>query len=91
MSAASVQHEKRSSEAVTILDEATVRDRIALKAYELWESRGKRHGSDVENWMEAERLIVDEIVSADRKGRTTVDFRASRPPKARGKRPTAMA
>jgi Protein of unknown function (DUF2934) len=92
MSAAAVQHAKQSSKgAVTILDESTIRDRIALKAYELWESRGRSHGSDVENWLEAERVVVDEIVAANREERTTVGFRASRPPKTGGKRPTAMA
>lgn len=24
-------------------------------AYELWEKKGKRHGQDVENWLEAEK------------------------------------
>jgi Protein of unknown function (DUF2934) len=92
MSAAAVQQEKQSSKgAVTILDESTIRDRIALKAYELWESRGRSHGSDVENWLEAERLIIDEIVSTNREVRTIVGFRASRRPKTGGKRPTAIA
>ena len=25
-------------------------------AYELWEKKGKKHGQDVENWVEAEKI-----------------------------------
>lgn len=30
---------------------------IALKAYELYERRGRREGRDLEDWLEAERLM----------------------------------
>lgn len=30
-------------------------ERIRRKAYELYERRGKRHGYDVEDWLQAER------------------------------------
>jgi len=36
-------------------------ERIARKAYELYEQRGWQHGHDVENWLEAERLILAEM------------------------------
>ena len=34
--------------------------RIARKAYELYEQRGRKHGHDREDWLEAERLILSE-------------------------------
>jgi len=30
--------------------------RIAEKAYSLWEKRGRPHGHDLQDWLEAERL-----------------------------------
>jgi hypothetical protein len=41
-----------------------VRERIAQKAYELWELRGRRHGSAVQDWLDAEMLVMDEIYEA---------------------------
>ena len=35
--------------------------RIAEKAYELYECGGCCHGRDVEDWLEAERLVLTEI------------------------------
>jgi Protein of unknown function (DUF2934) len=37
-----------------------VRERIALRAYTLYERRGWVHGLDVEDWLEAERLVLAE-------------------------------
>jgi len=37
-----------------------LRERIAQKAYELYEKRGSAHGLDVEDWLEAERLVLGE-------------------------------
>ena len=33
------------------------RERIAARAYELWEARGRPEGSDLEDWFEAERQL----------------------------------
>ncbi|HJT19144.1 MAG TPA: DUF2934 domain-containing protein [Nitrospira sp.] len=30
---------------------------IAIKAYELYEKRGRTHGHDVEDWVEAEAIV----------------------------------
>ena len=30
--------------------------RIAEKAYSLWEQRGRPHGNDLQDWLEAERI-----------------------------------
>jgi Protein of unknown function (DUF2934) len=35
--------------------------RIAEKAYELYECRGCCHGQDLDDWLEAERLVLAEI------------------------------
>ena len=41
----------------------SLHERIALKAYAIYEKRGCRHGSDLADWLAAERevLLQDEI------------------------------
>ena len=41
-------------------DEA-LHQRIAEKAYELYHKRGESHGQDLDDWLEAERLVLSEI------------------------------
>ena len=41
---------------VSVQDSALARQ-VAAKAYELWEKRGRPHGSDRQDWFEAERLV----------------------------------
>lgn len=41
--------------------EQEIRERIAAKAYLLYEKRGWGHGSDVEDWLRAERLVLGEL------------------------------
>jgi hypothetical protein len=36
-------------------------ERIAQRAYEKWMKRGCPHGTDVQDWIEAERELVAEI------------------------------
>ena len=36
-------------------------DMIRKKAYELYEKRGKKSGQDMNNWLEAERLIKQKV------------------------------
>lgn len=43
-------------------DEA-LHQRIAEKAYELYHKRGESHGQDLDDWLEAERLVLSEIGS----------------------------
>ena len=38
-----------------------VKNRIAAKAYELYQQNGCRDGRDMENWLEAERIIAKEL------------------------------
>jgi hypothetical protein len=35
-------------------------DKIAMRAYEKWVKRGRPHGSDVQDWMEAEAELKSE-------------------------------
>lgn len=41
-------------------------EQIALRAYEIWEARGRPEGTDFENWVEAERQLRQQIGSAGR-------------------------
>jgi len=41
-----------------------IQQRIAAKAYERYETRSSSHGRDLEDWLEAERLVLSEIKSA---------------------------
>jgi Protein of unknown function (DUF2934) len=43
------------------LDEAEFRGRVARKAYELFERRGGELGHDLEDWLTAERLVLEEM------------------------------
>jgi hypothetical protein len=40
-----------------MLDQAT-RDLIALRAYELFQSRGAVDGADIDDWLQAEREVL---------------------------------
>ncbi|HEY7534222.1 MAG TPA: DUF2934 domain-containing protein [Nitrospiraceae bacterium] len=39
-------------------------ERISRKAYELWEARGCREGNDLEDWLDAETIVMEEIHEA---------------------------
>jgi hypothetical protein len=41
-----------------------MRERISRKAYELWQDRGYRDGQDLENWLDAEAIVMEEIHEA---------------------------
>lgn len=38
-----------------------VRERIAKRAYELYEQRGRQDGRELEDWLEAEEIVMREI------------------------------
>ncbi len=52
-----------SAPAKTKLDEQTLHERIAGKAYEIYQQRGQSHGADLEDWLEAERRVLAELKS----------------------------
>jgi hypothetical protein len=37
---------------------------IQIKAYELFLARGERHGDDLADWLEAERVVRDQIAGS---------------------------
>ena len=39
-----------------------MRERIAQKAYELYEKRGRQAERDVEDWLKAEELVRKEVI-----------------------------
>ncbi|MFN3681503.1 MAG: DUF2934 domain-containing protein [Nitrospira sp.] len=39
-------------------------ERIAKKAYELWEQRGRQDGNDLRDWFDAETIVMEEIHEA---------------------------
>ena len=41
-----------------------MRERILRKAYELWQERGYRDGHDLEDWLDAEAIVMEEIHEA---------------------------
>lgn len=42
-------------------DVSAIHQRIEKKAYELFEQRGYSHGNDVNDWLEAERIVNQEL------------------------------
>ncbi|HWP90904.1 MAG TPA: DUF2934 domain-containing protein [Thermodesulfobacteriota bacterium] len=42
----------------TKMDEETIHEMIAKKAYEIYEKRGMEHGKDLDDWLEAESIIM---------------------------------
>ena len=47
------ENQKQSSKSSQEMQQA-----ICLKAYELFLQRGEQHGSDVEDWLAAERIVL---------------------------------
>jgi len=47
-------------------DDELLRQRIAEKAHELYECRGCCHGRDLDDWLEAERLVLGELGAQSR-------------------------
>jgi len=40
-------------------------NRIAIRAYELYEDSGRVHGRDLENWLQAEQEILGDRMNTD--------------------------
>jgi hypothetical protein len=39
-------------------------ERIRVKAHELWEARGRGEGNDLQNWLDAEEIVMEQIHEA---------------------------
>ena len=50
----------KSTLSKTAASDSALYERIARKAYELYEKQGSVHGLDVQDWFEAERLVLAE-------------------------------
>ena len=48
---------KRNSKK-TEMDEKTMRQMIEEKAYEIYEKRGGEHSRDLDDWFEAEKIVI---------------------------------
>jgi Protein of unknown function (DUF2934) len=60
-------------------------EQIAKRAFEIYESRGREGGHDVEDWAEAERLVAEtgtpeESAPRQYPGETGQQFRRASPP-----------
>ena len=52
---------KASSNTSTSIPQDQLTDMIRKKAYELYEKRGKKSGQDMNNWLEAERIVKQKV------------------------------
>ena len=52
---------KASSNSSTSIPQDQLTDMIRKKAYELYEKRGKKSGQDMNNWLEAERIVKQKV------------------------------
>ena len=52
---------KASSNTSTSIPQDQLTDLIRKKAYELYEKRGKKSGQDMNNWLEAERIVKQKV------------------------------
>jgi hypothetical protein len=50
----------------SLSDSDMLRQRIALRAYELYEARNRVDGLDVEDWLQAEDEILGEILEPEK-------------------------
>lgn len=41
------------------------RERIAARAFELYEARGGEHGQDMDDWLQAEQQVDDDFLQPD--------------------------
>lgn len=54
----SFEHSVSSESGHSASDDGKVRQRIAMRAYELYRERGSHDGHDLDDWLEAEQAIV---------------------------------
>jgi hypothetical protein len=61
-------------------DEVVGNDQIAKRAYEIWQTNGSLHGSDVEDWLQAKaELLAAELLAAYQSGKAAVQPKGSKP------------
>ena len=50
---------------------ASIREEIELRAYQIYIERGRAHGEDVEDWLRAERELVEKYTKPVQKAKAT--------------------
>jgi hypothetical protein len=58
---------KKMAEKPSAIDVEGLRERIATKAYELYQQHGGNHGYDLDQWLTAERLVQEELAHSNPK------------------------
>jgi hypothetical protein len=51
---------------VKLVEAGVLHERIALRAYQLYEARGRGDGLDLQDWLEAEQEITSQLQQADK-------------------------
>jgi hypothetical protein len=70
MSSAALENSKQSIDAhAPQTANETRMNRIAQRAYEIYEARGGEHGKSLEDWLQAEREIDAEIDREETRGK----------------------
>ena len=46
------------------INDPEIHQQVAVRAYELFEKRGCSHGRDLDDWLEAEKVVLSELESA---------------------------
>lgn len=54
---------KKANESTCACGSNAFAERVEKKAYELFEKRGGQHGSDWQDWFEAQRLVEEEMIT----------------------------
>ena len=52
---------------IHLLGDHGIRERVSLRAYELYEGRGAEHGRDLEDWAKAENEVLSPLIEQKRK------------------------
>lgn len=61
MAKKSFNRKDKSNPTQSSLKSGDLQEKICKKAYEFFERRGYSHGSDLSDWLEAERIIKSQI------------------------------
>jgi len=56
---------KKMAEKPNDIDVGELQERIAAKAYELYQQDEGNHGHDLEHWLTAERLVQEELAHSN--------------------------
>jgi len=58
----------------TVAEHLKVQEQIEQRAYELWLARGSRQNGALDNWVRAEREVLEDFIQA---GTHALDFRGN--------------